>query len=460
VSTVIGVKGLLDAAGREALGFRATDYLKGPVGVTGTLTGRRGQLVAGDLALDLTPSTLSLDLLGISKPMGFPASAHGLLGFGPHSTLRTANITIAGPSLSGAMTVVFDDNGKLVSLNAPAFKSGAANDFAFSLTRGPAGVDIDVHGRSLDGTQIARRGSSSAGTKDAPGKGTFDEPFHITAKLDRLALRSGVSISPFALDVSGTAERPAAMTLSGRIGKTGTLEGNIAPFGNDRRLRLQTNDFGTLAHGLFGFASIKGGKLDLQATLHGPAAAPPTTVVDLANDYEGTVRLKDFRLLNQPFLARLFSAGSLVGFGNLMQGGGIEVDDLKIPFSAKNGVLGILNARATGPAIGVSAEGYVDRPKNEIALKGTLVPLFGINSALGYIPLLGELLVSKPGEGILGMVYSVEGNADEPRVSINPLSMVTPGFFRRIFEGKMPSVANAPSNAVPAPAPSAVPPSP
>jgi len=58
--------------------------------------------------------------------------------------------------------------------------------------------------------------------------------------------------------------------------------------------------------------------------------------------------------------------------------------------------------------------------------------------------------VSKPGEGIIGMVYSVDGNADEPRVNINPLSMVTPGFFRRIFEGKMPSVANAPSNAEPA----------
>ncbi len=182
------------------------------------------------------------------------------------------------------MTATFDDNGRLVSLNAPSVKAGAANDFSFAFTRGAAGVDITVRGRSLDGTQIARRGSSTSGGKEsappAPGSpapsgnGMFDEPFHINAKLDRLALRGGVSIAPFALDVSGTAERPAAMTLSGRIGKTGTLAGSIAPAGGDRRLTLQTNDFGTLSHGLFGFASIKGGKLDLQATLHGPAAAP------------------------------------------------------------------------------------------------------------------------------------------------------------------------------------------
>jgi hypothetical protein len=173
----------------------------------------------------------------------------------------------------------------------------------------------------------------------------------------------------------------------------------------------------------------------------------------MPNDYEGVARLKDFRLLNQPFLARLFSAGSLIGFGNLLQNNGIAVDELKVPFSAKNGVIAIHDARATGPAIGLSAEGYLDRPKNDIELKGTLVPLFGLNSVLGIIPLVGDLLVSKPGEGIIGLSYTVSGDADEPHVSINPLSMVTPGILRRVFEGKMPNAANAPSNNPPPAAP-------
>lgn len=451
VTTKVAIKGTLDQAGRDALGIEASDYVRGPVGVNGTLTGRRGQLLSGDLALDLTPTTLSVDLVAINKPPAFPASGHAILAFGPNTTLKSANVSVTGPSLATQLTFAFDDTGSLTSLSSPSVKAGAANDFAFTLTRGPAGRDISLHGRSLDGTQIARRGSSTGGepksedvADDAPAV-----PFHISAKLDRLVLRGGVSIAPFALDVSGVGERPATLTLSGRTGKTGILTGSIVPNGNDRRLTLQSGDFGTLAHGLFGFASIKGGKLDLQTTLHGPATAQPSMIPDTANDFVGTVRLKDFKLVNQPFLARLFSAGSLIGFSNLMQGGGIAVDDLKIPFTSKNGVLGIDNARATGPAIGVSAEGYIDRPKNDIALKGTLVPLFGINSALGVIPLLGEILVSKPGEGILGMVYSVEGNADEPRVSINPLSMATPGFLRRIFEGHIPSVANAPTNVDP-----------
>jgi hypothetical protein len=358
-------------------------------------------------------------------------------------------LRLSGPSIQASLSAAFNPQGTLVSLNAPSVRSGSSNDFSFNLVRSASGVDISVKGHSLDGSRLARRGSGTA-KSGTGGNSAFDEPFHISAKLDRVALRNGVSIAPFSLDVTGVADRPATLSLNGTLGKGETVTGSITPSGSDRRMILVSNDVGLLARGLFGFNSMKGGKLDMLVMLHGPANDPPRD--DPADsDYQGVMNLKDFRLLDQPFLARLFSAGSLIGFGNLLQGQGIAVDQLRIPFSAHNGVLAVKDARATGPAIGISAEGYVDRPKNEIALKGTLVPLFGINSVLGFIPLLGELLVSKPGEGIIGMTYTVAGNADEPKVSVNPLSMVTPGILRRIFEGRMPDAANAPSNAKPVP---------
>ena len=81
-----------------------------------------------------------------------------------------------------------------------------------------------------------------------------------------------------------------------------------------------------------------------------------------------------------------------------------------------------------------------------MALKGSLVPAYGINSLLSNIPLLGDVLASKKGEGIFGVTYSATGNADQPNISVNPLSVLTPGILRRIFEGHMPNAANAPSN--------------
>lgn len=448
VTSRISVKGLLDETGRETLGLRADDYFRGPVGLNALLTGRRGELTGADMTLDLTPSVLTLDLFGIAKPAGFPATSRAAVTFGPHSIPRTENATITSPSLQATFGMTFDDDGKLVSLDAPSVKAGATNDFSLKLTRGPAGVDITLRGRSVDGTRLASRGTSNGGGKSGGGKSArsdsfFDEPFHIDARVDRVALRNGVSVAPFALDVTGVADRPATMTLNASTGRNGAIAGSIVAAGNDRKLSLTASDFGALARGLFGFNSVKGGRLDFQGTLHGTASGQGGGT---PNDYEGTVRLKDFRLLNQPFLARLFSAGSLIGFANLMQNNGIAVDELRIPFSSRNNVIAIHDARATGPAIGVSAEGYLDRPKNDVELKGTLVPLFGINSVLGVIPLLGDLLVSRPGEGIIGLSYAVSGDADEPKVTVNPLSMLTPGILRHIFEGKMPDAANAPSN--------------
>jgi hypothetical protein len=450
VTSKINVKGLLDESGREALGLRADDYFRGPVGLNALLTGSRGELTGAEMTLDLTPSVLTLDLFGITKPAGFPATSRAVVTFGPHSIPRTENATITSPSLQATFGMTFNDDGKLVSLNAPSIKAGSTNDFALTLTRGPAGLDITLRGRSVDGTRLASRGSSSGGGKgggkSARSDSFFDEPFHIDARVDRVALRNGVGVAPFVLDVTGVADRPATMTLNASTGRNGAITGSIVAAGNDRKLTLTAADFGALARGLFGFNSLRGGKLEFQGTLHGMASGQGA---GSPNDYEGVARLKDFRLLNQPFLARLFSAGSLIGFSNLLQNNGIAVDELKVPFSSKNGVIAIHDARATGPAIGVSAEGYLDRPKNDIELKGTLVPLFGINSVLGIIPLLGDLLVSKPGEGIIGLSYAVSGDADEPRVMINPLSIMTPGILRRVFEGRMPNAANAPSNAPP-----------
>jgi hypothetical protein len=83
-----------------------------------------------------------------------------------------------------------------------------------------------------------------------------------------------------------------------------------------------------------------------------------------------------------------------------------------------------------------------------VAIKGSLVPVVGVNfnKILGAIPLVGNILVSKKGEGIFGVTYSAKGNADQPSITVNPLSMLTPGILRRIFEGRMPNASQAPSN--------------
>src|SRR6202012_2070169 len=141
-------------------------------------------------------------------------------------------------------------------------------------------------------------------------------------------------------------------------------------------------------------------------------------------DYNGKAVITDFRILNQGFLARLFAAGSLTGLSDLMRGQGITIDKLDAPFTVHGGVIDFRDAVASGPALGISADGYLDRRSNQLNLRGSLAPVYGLHSLLSGIPLIGNILTSKKGEGILGMTYTVSGNADQPDISVNPLSIL------------------------------------
>jgi len=453
-TTKVSLKGMLDETARTTMDFHTGDFLKGPVGISGTVTGRRGALRQANITFDLTPATVMLDLIGVNKPAGFPTTARVTANFSGHSELTDEIIRVSGPGTLVTASAKYDGNNRLIVFQAPTVRVGPLNDFSINLMRSATGVDITLRGRSLDGSRLARHGSG--GDEDL-----FGEPFHINARLERLVLRDGVTVAPFALDVSGVGDRPSSLSLNGSLSKTAVLNGSVVATDSGRRMNFVTNDMALLTRGLFGFNSLRGGKFELAATLPGKAGDPAPKDPN-SPDFLGTMTLKDFRVVDQPFLARLFSAGSLVGLVNLMQGQGIAVDTLEVPFSSRNGVIALHDVRATGPAIGITSDGYVDRPKNSIALKGSLAPMYVLNSMLGNIPLLGNLLTSKQGEGIIGMTYSVTGNADEPSVSVYPLSVLTPGITRRFFEGPMPKASQAPSNNAPKPVttpPANVPPS-
>ena len=60
---------------------------------------------------------------------------------------------------------------------------------------------------------------------------------------------------------------------------------------------------------------------------------------------------------------------------------------------------------------------------------------------LGHIPLIGDVFTGG-GDGVFAATYKVDGAVDDPRVVVNPLTVLTPGFTRRIVNGFGSSRAN------------------
>jgi hypothetical protein len=464
ITTRISVKGQVTDAARAALNVGLTTILTGPVGVTGTLQGHRGTLRSADLQLDLTPANVLIPIVHLGKPAAQAAAGHVTIDFGTDDNIAGETIRLTGPTLAASGTASFDAHGGLTQLNFPTVRMGTLNDFSFILARAPSGDTYTLRGHAMDGSLVGRNGSTTSASPGvnastpAPDE-TPTGAFRIDARLDRVTMRDGVAIAPFAMDLSGVGSRPGTLSLSGALTQAGAsrpapLTAAIVQTATGRQLSLNAGDAGMLIRGMFAFEYLRGGKLNLTANLPGRAA----DTNENNPDFSGKLDINNFTMVNQPFLNRLFSAGSLTGVADLLGGSGITVDSLDVPFSSKNSVINVKESIASGPAVGGTAEGYIDRPKNQVALKGTLVPAYGINSLISNIPLLGNILASKKGEGIFGITYSATGNADEPKISTNPVSALTPGFLRRIFQGHMPTPADAPSNAPGANPPAANPP--
>jgi len=79
-------------------------------------------------------------------------------------------------------------------------------------------------------------------------------------------------------------------------------------------------------------------------------------------------------------------------------------------------------------------EGTITFPKRALNLQGTIIPSYTLNNVVGKVPLVGTMLTGGEGQGIFAARYSVEGSDAAPEVSVNPLSILTPGFLRGVFD--------------------------
>ncbi len=356
VTTRLAVKGTVTEAGRHMLNINLDRYFRGTVPVTADLTGHRGSLLKADVQIDFTPAVLSVPIVNLEKTPGQSASGHVVVNFGPGDTPTDESIRITGPVMNASGTATFNRDGSLAVLNFPSVKMGSLNDLSFQLTHTASSNDYELRGRSLDGSRIGRNGTNEApGGANATAQAQDDTPegrFHINAQLGRLAMRDNVAIAPFNMDLAGIGTRPSALTLGGNLtmgAKSAPIAATLENAGGGRKVTLTTGDAGTLARGLFAFESLRGGELAAIVNLPGQAS-DIVNPASPAPDFTGTLTVKNFTVINQPMLARLFSAGSLTGLGDLMGGDGMTMDELTLPFTSRNNVISINGARAVGRA--------------------------------------------------------------------------------------------------------------
>jgi hypothetical protein len=146
--------------------------------------------------------------------------------------------------------------------------------------------------------------------------------------------------------------------------------------------------------------------------------------------------MRNVRLVRAPMLAQILTMGSLRGMADTLNGEGISFSRVIAPMRLRGSRLTIPDARAGGGSLGLTGKGFVDLDRRSMDLSGAIAPGYGLNSMIGSVPLVGQLLVSKRGEGVFGVTYTAKGPFAAPKVSVNPFSLAAPGILRRMFEGR------------------------
>lgn len=272
-----------------------------------------------------------------------------------------------------------------------------------------SGGTVDLRGDSPfgGGTGAARDGAASA------------DGGPVTLRLDALRVSDGMEIAPFAADLDLADGVRGEVT--GRLNGTAPIRGDVVPMDGRAAFRIRSDDAGRLLAAAGVLRQSRDGQMDLSLT---PASEP--------GSYDGVLDITDLRVNEAPALAALLNTISVVGLLEQFDGQGLHFSDIDARFRLTPARLTLLESSAVGASVGLSMDGYYDLARQQMDMQGVISPVYVLN-AIGRV-------FTRPGEGLIGFNYTLKGPAAEPRVAVNPVSALTPGFLREIFRRPAPRV--------------------
>lgn len=440
----------LDDAERARFGFDTAPHLTGPVSARLQLAADASGATSVDLELDLLQAEARIEELAWSKARGFPGDLSMRLHLRGDRPVALEELQVVAGSLAllGGRAD-FGAEGEPWNLYFPEAALGATEVQQLSLRLLPGGgAEVEIGAGRLDLEPFLRD------EEDPPPPGAVPDTAVAEAPSPPLRIvaptLAQVRFGPdrYLQAVELRAQRDAAgwqeLVLRGEVPRqlwryrdapspadAETLRKRVSlVYGRalDRpgyALNLEADDLGAALRAIDLFDTLEGGDLTVVGRSDGPLPDSPMHFEVWADSYT---------LVEAPAMARLLTIASLSGLGNLLAGEGIAFQRLVGELVLEDDRLSTDLLRAYGPSLGITARGHLDLEGEDSLLRGTLVPAYSINQVLGAIPLLGFLLTGREGEGVLGVTYRLTGSIDEPQFSVNPLSVLAPGFLRGLFD--------------------------
>jgi hypothetical protein len=427
------ISGDFDADDLERLGYPIARYAQGRIGVTVTGEGRGFDVDNARIDLDLTNAAVEAPRQFWTKRAGQAASARFNVERANDGGLLFSNIDARGAGLTAQGRARLSRDNRLIEADLTRLAIEGRSDARLTAVRAAdGGLDVSVRGALFDAAPFMGSGDAPPAAAVTPtavsARPPPPAPLRATVVVDRLKMRGGATLSDARVNLTVLRGALSTLIAEGRSPNDRAFSLALGPRSTDPRggVRFRSDDGGFAVRALTGSENVIGGTASADGTWR---AGPPSQA-------RFTVRLRDFQVVRLPAMAQLLSsAGSLTGLVDTLNGEGIGFTALDAEMTYANDRINFTEGRMAGPAMGLTGAGNYDIRRDNLDIDGVVAPSPMLNlSMLGNVPVIGDLLVSRRGEGVFGMTYSINGRAGQPRVGVNPASVLTPGILRRIFE--------------------------
>ena len=423
----VRVNATLDDASRAKLGVNLP-AVTGPVlaRVVGTTD---NQVTKANIELDLTGARINDLVPGLTKPAGKPLKAR-FASTDAGKTVRINDLVLDGSGTLIKGSIELADSGDILSANFPTFQLSDGDKASLTANRGGDVLKVKITGDVVDARGIMK-GMVGTGNTAPPKNGPKprNQDVDVTASVGALTGNNGEVLRQFELSVGRRGTEIRSFALAARAGQSGTVAGDMRPVQGKRQLVVTTSDAGALLRFLDVYNKVDKG--DLWVTLDPPRSDAPAQ--------EGSISLRDFVLRGEPGLDILASAAR--DSSGRSEPGTAAFQKAQAKFTRTPGSVTIKDGAIYGPVAGATVDGTIDFAAEWLALRGTYVPAYGLNNLFSKLPIIGMLLGGGPNEGLLGVTFEIVGPLSGPRLTVNPLSAVAPGFLRKMFEFRDQSVA-------------------
>ena len=366
---------------------------------------------------DLTDTVLKLPAIGWTKPAGQGAKARFRLAETSNG-LTIDDLVIEGRGLSAKGKLNTKD-GALRSASLTNVRLREGDNFSVDVTREGARTVIRLGGNQIDARDII----TTVVKAEQEGSGS-GPAISVSGSVAAVLGHNGVVLGGAQFE-----QGAQGISMSGNLSEGGSIRLTYQQVDGKKSATLQTDNAGAFLRFADLYKRLRGGVLNVNLK---PTAKGGGLV--------GPVAMSDFVVVGEPKLTRLMSAGSTSGTTlDEATGGRIRLDEARFKLASgviirSAGGIALRDGIVRGEAVGLTAEGVLLSSAGGIDIRGSFLPAYGLNSLVGGIPVLGAILGGGQRRGLIGVTYRLAGRAKEPIITINPLSIITPGIFRQIFE--------------------------